>query len=625
MDSSSILKERLDPVQLEKLTALNNPAMMDFVAEYVEHLNPSRVFVSNDSPEDVAYLRNEAVKRGEEKELDLEGHTIHFDSFFDQARDKANTRILVPEGFETSETINTIDKAEGLEEVRGILKNIMEGHELLILFFCLGPQNSPFSIPCIQLTDSFYVAHSETILYRQGYEQFKKAEKPEDFFRFVHSQGELENGVSKNVDKRRVYVDVVDRIVYSSNTQYAGNTVGLKKLALRPAIYKATNEDWLAEHMFVMGVNGPDKRKTYFAGAFPSACGKTSTSMMPGETIIGDDIAYFRNIDGECRAVNVEQGIFGIIGDVNTDDDPVLFDALTRPGEVIFSNVLRTPENKPYWKGRSPDVPEKGVNFSGEWHKGKKDDQGNEIPPAHKNARFTLRIDALENQDENMNLAEGVSVGGIIYGGRDSDTSVPVEQSFSWEHGIITKGAMLESETTAATLGKEGVRVFNPMSNLDFVPIALGKYITKNLEFGEKLDKTPLIFSVNYFQKDDNGSFLTGMNDKRVWIKWMELRVHGDAQAIETPTGFIPLYDDLKKLFAQVLDKEYTEEDYVRQFTVRIPENLARIDRIEEIYNTKVSDTPDVVLRYFNEQRERLKKAAADHGEHISPLTLAGR
>ncbi len=624
MDRISMLKERMDPAQLDKLTALNNPAMMDFVAEYVEHLNPSKIFVCNDSPEDVAYLRSETVNRGEEKALDLEGHTIHFDSFFDQARDKANTRILVPEGFETSETINTIDKAEGLEEVRGILKNIMEGHELLILFFCLGPQNSPFSIPCIQLTDSFYVAHSETILYRQGYEQFKKTEKPEDFFRFVHSQGELENGVSKNVDKRRVYVDVVDRIVYSSNTQYAGNTVGLKKLALRPAIYKATNEDWLAEHMFVMGVNGPDERKTYFAGAFPSACGKTSTSMMPGETIIGDDIAYFRNIDDECRAVNVEQGIFGIIGDVNKNDDPVLYDSLTKPGEVIFSNILRTPDNKPYWKGRSPEVPEKGENFSGEWYKGKKDDQGNEIPPAHKNARFTLRIDALENQDENMNLPEGVPVGGIIYGGRDSDTSVPVEQSFSWEHGIITKGAMLESETTAATLGKEGVRVFNPMSNLDFVPIALGKYITKNLEFGEKLEKIPLIFSVNYFQKDDDGSFLTGMNDKRVWIKWMELRVHGDAEAIETPTGLIPLYDDLKKLFAQVLDKEYTQEDYVRQFTVRIPENLARIDRIEEIYKTKVSDTPDVVLRLFNEQRDRLKKAAAEHGDCISPLTLAG-
>lgn len=47
-------------------------------------------------------------------------------------------------------------------------------------------------------------------------------------------------------------------------------------------------------------------------------------------------------------------------------------------------------------------------------------------------------------------------MGGMIYGGRDSDTSVPVEESFDWEHGILTKGAVLESETTSATLGHEG-------------------------------------------------------------------------------------------------------------------------------------------------------------------------
>ena len=82
-----------------------------------------------------------------------------------------------------------------------------------------------------------------------------------------------------------------------------------------------------------------------------------------------------------------------------------------------------------------------------------------------------------------------MEVGGIVYGGRDSDTCVPVEESFDWVHGIITKGAALESETTAATLGKEGVREFNPMSNLDFLSIPVGAYIQKNLDFGKGLKK----------------------------------------------------------------------------------------------------------------------------------------
>jgi hypothetical protein len=80
--------------------------------------------------------------------------------------------------------------------------------------------------------------------------------------------------------------------------------------------------------MFIMGAVGPKNRITYFAGAFPSACGKTSTAMLPGQTIVGDDIAYFRKRNGKMVAANVEQGIFGIIEDVNAKDDPVIFKAL---------------------------------------------------------------------------------------------------------------------------------------------------------------------------------------------------------------------------------------------------------------------------------------------------------
>jgi phosphoenolpyruvate carboxykinase (GTP) len=92
--------------------------------------------------------------------------------------------------------------------------------------------------------------------------------------------------------------------------------------------------------MLLMGVHGPGGRKTYFAGAFPSACGKTSTAMLPGETILGDDIAYIRDIDSVARAVNVEAGIFGIIQDVNPKDDSLIFEVLNNPGEIVFSNVL---------------------------------------------------------------------------------------------------------------------------------------------------------------------------------------------------------------------------------------------------------------------------------------------
>jgi phosphoenolpyruvate carboxykinase (GTP) len=615
------LQDRLEAGHFDKLMALNNAKMHAFVADAIELTNPDSVFVCTDDQKDIDYIRQLAIDSGGEKPLKIKGHTSHFDGPRDQARDKSVTKYLLAKGKDLGESLSSIDKEEGTAEVRGILKDSMKGKKMLVCFFCLGPTNSDFSISCAQITDSAYVVHSETMLYRSGYEQFKKIGDSPDFFRFMHTAGELENCVSKNVDKRRIYMDLDDGIVYSTNTQYAGNTVGLKKLALRLAINKASSEGWLAEHMFVMGAQGPNGRVTYFTGAFPSACGKTSTAMIPGQTIVGDDIAYLKNKDGVMRCVNVENGIFGIIRDVNSDDDPVIYDCLNKPGEVIFGNVL-IENDKPYWLGMGCEIPEKGVNYSGEWHKGKTDDKGNEITPSHKNARYTVRIADLDNADPEYNNPAGVEIGGIIYGGRDSDTLVPVEQAFDWEEGIISKGASIESETTAATLGAEGVRTFNIMANQDFVAVPLGRYIQNNLDFADGVKKAPPIFSVNYFLKDSDGKYLNGILDKTVWVLWAELRVNGDVEAIKTPTGYIPKYEDVAKLFKEKLGKEYSQDEYVEQFTVRVPNLLAKIDRVEAIYKAKVADTPQAVYDVFDRIRGRLNALKADKGELVSPLDL---
>jgi len=619
---NELLKEKLTTENYTRLMALDNPKMHEFIADAIELTGAASVSVLTDSQEDRTYLRELAIKNGEEIPLDVGGHTCHFDGYSDQARDKAQTKYLLPEGSDLGSSLNSIEKKAGVEEVRSFLKDSMVGREMLVCFYCLGPLDSDFSIPCVQITDSPYVAHSESILYRAGYEQFKKIGSSPNFFRFIHSEGELENYVSKNIDKRRVYIDLEDDLVYSVNTQYGGNTIGLKKLALRLAIQKASKEGWLAEHMFVLGAHGPGGRVTYFTGAFPSACGKTSTSMLPGQTIVGDDIAYFRKKGAEIRAVNVEKGIFGIIRDVNPQDDPIIYKALTSPHEVIFSNILVNDANKPHWLGMGSDLPAEGTNHSGKWQKGKKDSKGNDITASHKNARYCLNIPDLENRDPMLDDPAGVSVGGIVYGGRDSDTWVPVEQAFSWAEGILIKGACLESETTAATLGKEGVRTFNLMSNLDFLSIPLGKYIQNNLDFAEGIENPPFIFSVNYFLKDEKGKYLNGIADKLVWILWAELRVNGEVEAIETPTGMIPIYEDLQQLFKDNLNEDYTKADYDRQFTIRIPENLAKLDRVEKVYREKVSDAPQILYDTFDKVRDRLKAAGDKHGDIISPLDL---
>ena len=477
----SLLQEKCGEVNLKKLQDLNNSAVLDFIGEYIELCNPDSVFVRTDSTEDISFVRNKAIELGEETSLNIEGHTYHFDGMKDQARDKANTKFLATADMKFGAGINTTERKAGLAEVKGILKDSMVGKQMYVMFMCLGPVNSEFSVYALQITDSTYVAHSEDILYRPAYEAFKTKGQDIEFFRYVHSAGELENNVSKNVDKRRVYMDLLEGIVFTTNTQYAGNTVGLKKLSLRLAIQKADKEGWLAEHMFVMRVNGPQERATYFTGAYPSSCGKTSTCMVKGENIVGDDIAYLRKRDGIVYAVNVERGIFGIIKDVNPDDDPLIWDLLNTPGEVIKSNILIKDGNS-YWLGSGQDVPESGINFSGEWQKGKTDENGKPISFAHNNARYTIPIAPLKNCDPALEDPKGVPVDGIIYGGRDSDTWPPVFQTLDWAHGVITTACSLESETTAATLDAQGVRVFNIMANLDFLSIPVGKYIQNDLE-----------------------------------------------------------------------------------------------------------------------------------------------
>jgi len=606
----------MDERSLRKLQALSNPHVEEQLLRFIKLCRPAKATVLDESKKDVEYVRKLALSTGEEKPLKLKGHTIHFDGPNDLARDTGSTKVLTPPGMRLSKGINTIGREEGLQEMMGLLDGTMAGKEMLVKFYSLGPPGR-FSLCALQITDSAYVAHSEDLLYRQGYAQFKKLGGGGGFFTFLHSAGELdERKATKNVTKRRIYIDVVDGKVYSVNNQYAGNSVGLKKLALRLAIYKANYEDWLSEHMLLMGIHPPGKdRVTYFSGAYPSACGKTSTAMIPGQSIVGDDIAYL-HVDetGSCRAVNIEQGIFGIIQDVNPVDDPLIYAALTSPRELIFSNILIS-EGVPYWLGMGRnDIPEKGVNFSGEWFKGKKDKDGVEIPYAHGNARYTMRLSELENVDPKYNDPEGVVVQGVFYGGRDSDTNVPIAEALSWEHGVYM-GATLESETTTAIIGKTGVRRSDPMANKDFVVVPLSTYFTNHYRFGKRLTHMPKVYATNYFLKDE-GKYTNMKVDKKVWVLWAEGRVNGEYKALKTPIGYLPLHRDLRNLFKAVFNKDYTKAEYEQQFSVRVDKYLEKIARMEEAFRAE-PEMPGEFWEFLNWQKAELQALKAKTGKSV--------
>src|SRR5208283_5509758 len=206
------LQPKLSDADFKKLSAINNPIVDEFIAKENDLCHPKDIFICSDSAEDLAHVRKQAIASGEEQAiLSLSGHTVHFDGEYDQGRDRQATKYLVPKGVSLSKALNQIDRQEGLAEVRGVLRDSMQGKTMIVRFVALGPQDSIFTILGLQCTDSWYVSHSESLLYRPGYEQFVKAGPKSDFLRVLHSAGKL-NGdmVSVDYNKKCIYIDQMD-------------------------------------------------------------------------------------------------------------------------------------------------------------------------------------------------------------------------------------------------------------------------------------------------------------------------------------------------------------------------------------------------------------------------------
>ena len=124
----SLLKSKMDESSFKKITALGNAKVMNFIGEFTEHCNPASIYVCDDSAEDVAYIKNVALKNGEEHPMALSEQTIHWDGYGDQARDKVNTRYMVyPENMEKMKAMNSLPYDEAHKEIMSIAKNIMAG------------------------------------------------------------------------------------------------------------------------------------------------------------------------------------------------------------------------------------------------------------------------------------------------------------------------------------------------------------------------------------------------------------------------------------------------------------------------------------------------------------------
>ena len=63
---------------------------MNVVNEFIELCKPNKVTIITDSQEDIQYVRDKTIEKGEETKLETEGHTIHYDGFFSMTNQKRN-------------------------------------------------------------------------------------------------------------------------------------------------------------------------------------------------------------------------------------------------------------------------------------------------------------------------------------------------------------------------------------------------------------------------------------------------------------------------------------------------------------------------------------------------------
>lgn len=612
-EAIKVIADKLDVDNHKKLALIKCEEALIKIANAITMCRPDSVFVNTGSEADVQWVREYSLRKGEEKKLVKEGHTIHFDLPQDQARLVNQTYYIVNPGEKMSSLAKTVPRTEATEYVKTFMPGIMAGKTLIIGFYSRGPVGAEATIPAIEISSSGYVLHSAEILYRNCYRHFDaEVARAGLFFTNLHAEG---NNTPEDVPNARIFMDRSWFTTYATFCTYAGNTLLLKKGNHRFSVDYATYykvEQQLSEHMFITGMTGAGGRKTFFAGAAPSGCGKTTTAMV-GSDFIGDDLAQFWiDKEGILRAINPEKGIFGIVEDVNREGDPHLMDCLRGDGtEVIWSNVLVT-DGVPYWVGNGEELPEKGFNFQGEWFNGKTDSAGKQVPLSHKNSRCTLRASAIANHATELSESpQGVPIKVITYSGRDGDTMPPVWVAKTPDEGVVI-GASIVSKATATEVGATGVNR-QPWANAPFIPGALADYMEAQFTFFNSTkfsEKTrPIMAGLNYFLTHGNrggsGDKLLGeKKDVKVWLGWLELFANGDVKAISTPVGYLPKHEDLVKLF-KTINKEYPKSLYDMQFSLYIDKIVARIDLQKSAYS-KEADIPARLFEVYEKQRNEL-------------------